>query len=64
MYSEMHNKVLRRCCAVPYYLYCLRLCTLYHFILHSTIYLVLRTSVGFKNPTYGYVDYGAPYKAA
>ena len=35
-YSEMHNKVLRRCCASSYYLYCLRLRALY-LILHSTI---------------------------
>ena len=36
IYSEMHNKVLRRCCALSYYLYCLRLRALY-LILHSTI---------------------------
>ena len=59
--SEMHNKVLRRCCAfarrerfckalkaptnsVPYYLYCLRLRALYHFILHSTIVSILKNN--------------------
>ena len=60
-YSEMHNKVLQRCCAlarrerfykalkaptnsVPYYLYCLRLRALYHFILHSTIVSILKNN--------------------
>ena len=60
-YSEMHNKVLQRCCAlarrerfckalkaptnsVPYYLYCLRLRALYHFILHFTISFIFQTA--------------------